>query len=408
LSPEYHGFNGQLVVEDIRGKHEVTEKVMESMLKCGFNYNEDTNGENQEGVGYTQVTMNNGRRWSASDAYLSQAAVERPNFFIRTKAQVTRILFEGKRAIGAEFVEDGKKRIVKARKEVILAAGAINSPQILLNSGIGPSDELQKLNIPVIHHLEGVGKNLQDHVFFPISHQTNLSSLHSEETLPSVISWVKDGKGPLASSIGEVVGFMKSSKAIKENLPADLEFGAAPAYFINHGLTPEKNPKNTDGITIGCVLLRPKSSGFVKLKSNNPLDTPHIQPNYFSNSEDLDLLVEAFHKIREIFKTKPISDFIQQEVFPGESTKSDEEIREYIKNELMTLYHPTSTCKMGSSSDKTSVVGSNLKIHGLKNIRIVDASVFPNIISGHTNAPVIAIAEKASDLIKKEHFTNYQ
>eukprot|EP01080_Neovahlkampfia_damariscottae_P008416 gene8416-241_t len=407
LSPKYHGFNGQLIVEDMRGKHEISEKVLQAMINSGFTPNEDTNGETAEGVGWTQSTTNNGRRWSAADAYLSQAATERQNFLIRTKAQVTRILFEGKRAIGAEFVEDGKIRIIRARKEVILSAGAINTPQILLNSGIGPSNELQKLKIPVIHNLQGVGKNLQDHIFFPVAHVTNLSSLHSEETVSSLISWVKDGKGPLASNIGEVVGFMKSSIAKKQNLPPDLEFGGAPAFFVEHGLKPERNPKGANGVTVGVVLLRPKSSGFVKLKSKNPLDAPVIQPNYFSVQQDLDLLVEGFKKIRDIFQTKPLSDFVLQEVFPGSSVKSEESIRDYIKNELMTLYHPTSTCKMGKSEDKMSVVDSKLKIHGLKNIRIVDASIFPNIISGHTHAPVVMVAEKASDLIKQEHFGSY-
>ena len=195
----------------------------------------------------------------------------------------------------------------------------------------------------------------------------------------------------MASNIGEIVGFMKSSSAKKQNLPADLEVGSAPAFFIDHGLSPERNPKGANGVTIGVVLLRPKSSGFVKLRSKNPLDKPIIQPNYFSNKEDLDLLVEGFLKIREIFKTKPLVDFVQEEVFPGSSINTQESIRDYIKNELMTLYHPTSTCKMGDSSDKSSVVDSKLKIHGLKNIRIVDASIFPNIISGHTNAPVIMV-----------------
>jgi len=251
----------------------------------------------------------------------------------------------------------------------------------------------------VVHDLEGVGNNLQDHPFISVNYETNLISLMSEESGGNVFKWAAYGKGPLTSNVGEYGSFEKSSYVPKNDINEgpDIEYIGAPAYFINHGRKVFKG----DGLCCGAVLIRPKSRGFIKLKSKNPFEHPYIQPNYFQNSDDMEVMIEAYKKIQNVFSQDTIKKYLKKEVWPEKPTKNDDDIKEFIRNTSETLYHPTSTCSMGPKDDKLSVVDENLKIHGIENLRVVDASIFPTIIGGHTHAPCIMVGEKASDLIKK-------
>jgi len=402
VSSAYHGFVGNLVIDDQRSIHESMHLLMKTLENNGIPYNADINGELQEGVSFLQTHQQNGRRWSSADGYLNSAVMERPNMFLRHSAHVTKILFEGKRAVGVEFLEGGEKRVVRATKEVILCAGTVNTPQLLMLSGIGPQDHLRQLNIPVVLNLPGVGQNLHDHVFITLSYNTSLPSLHTEETLANIWDWVKNGEGPMTSPCAEVIAFEKSSP----KLPApDIELLAGPLFYIQHGA---KIPSG-NGVTLGAILLKPKSRGSLKLKTGNPLDAPLIDPNYLAESDDLNLLIKYVKRIRKLMDSKPIKDYLHAEVHPGkQEVETDQQIEEFIRNELMTIYHPVGTCKMGPKSDYMAVVDEKLLVHGLENVRVIDASIFPNIISGHTHSATVMIAEKVSEYIKIQHYEKLQ
>jgi choline dehydrogenase len=397
INEEYHGKNGPMYISDQVEPHEITKKILESIKNLGTPSTNDINGENQEGPSVVQVHQKNGQRWSSADGYLSQSVLDRPNFSLQFNAFVTKVLFKGKQAIGVEYTQSGKTIQVFANKEVILSGGSINTPQILLLSGVGPKEELEKLSIELVHDLKGVGKNLQDHVFYTICHNTTLPSVHTEENPGTIYQWASAGKGPLTSNIGEGASFHRTSHVKATDSP-NLEYVVGPLYFINHG----KVVYPGDGTTLGPILLKPKSRGEITLASKDPTVKPIIQPNYFSDPQDLEVLVEAFHSARKIYATKPIVDHLDTELHPGKHVQSDVQIKEFIKNSLMTIYHPTSTCKMGPKSDVNAVVDEKLKIHGLTGIRVVDASIFPNVPTGHTHAPTTMVGEKASDLIKED------
>lgn len=365
-SSEYHRAGGLLNVADLQEPHPISLALVAAGQEIGLSLNNDTNGQAQEGIGLTQVTQKNGQRHSAADAFLTPIR-QRSNLAIETQAHVTRLLIEKKRVVGATYVRDGKQHEVYAQNEVILSGGAINSPQILMLSGIGPADHLQALGIPVVMDLPGVGQNLQDHlrvdVFYVAGQTASLSS---------------------SSNHAEMTGFVRT----KADLPA------ADLQLLGIVTTSEKNIF----YGISAVVLRPKSRGEIRLASTDPLAHPIIEPNYLREGEDLQLLIEGFKLARKIGQAKALDSLRQMEIEPGGWAQTDDAICAYIREKATTTFHPVGTCKMGY--DPMAVVNDRLQVHGIEGLRVVDGSIMPFITSGNTNAPIIMIAEKAADLIK--------
>jgi len=388
---EFHGTGGPLDVADLRWVHPLTRAFLEAASEAGFTRNEDFNGATQVGAGLNQVNQRRGRRWSASDAYLKPAA-GRPNLRVETRAQATSVLFEERRAVGVAYRRDGASREARASHEVILSGGAINSSQLLLLSGIGPADELRRMAIEVRADLPGVGKNLQDHLVMVVEYEcTRPITLETAENVSNFLKFRVLGRGPLTSNVGEASLFTKT----RPGAP-DMQIIFAPAYYRNHGF----NPPPGHRYSIGPTLLSPRSRGSITLRSNDPFDPPVICANYLADEADLRVLVEGLKLGRKIGQARAFAGYRGAETFPGPSVVSDESIAEKVRSTAETLYHPVGTCKMGR--DAMAVVDSQLRVHGVDGLRVVDASVMPTIISGNTNAPVAMIAEKAADMIRAD------
>jgi choline dehydrogenase len=390
---EFHGVGGPYDVADLRWVHPLTRVFLDAAAEAGFASNEDFNGATQEGAGLNQVNQRHGRRWSASDAYLNPAA-GRSNLTIETKAHATSVIFEKQRAVGVAYLRDGAAREARASREVILAGGAVNSPQLLLLSGVGPADELRKMGIAVRADLPGVGKNLQDHLVMVVEYEcTKPITLETAETIPNFLRFLALGRGPLTSNVGEASIF---TKTLKEAPSPDLQIIFAPAYYRNHGF----NPPPGHRYSIGPTLLSPHSRGSITLRSKDAFDAPIIRANYLDDVADLRVLVEGIKLARKIGEARAFAAYRRVETFPGSSVTSDEAIAEKVRSTAETLYHPVGTCKMGP--DPMAVVDSRLRVREVEGLRVADASVMPVIISGNTNAPVAMIAEKAAEMIRSE------
>lgn len=387
----FHGGEGPLSVTDLPDPNPLSEAMVRGFAECGVATTRDLNGAEQDGAAINQVTMRKGRRWSAADGYL-RPALSRPNLRVIKNALVRRIVFEGTRAVGVEFGAE-RPEIARAGREVLLCAGSIGSPQLLLLSGVGPAAHLGDLGIPLVHELPGVGENLQDHLISGvITGVTRRDTLASAESLGSVLRYLFQRRGPLSSNVAEVCAFVRT----KPGLAApDLQFHAAPGYFLNHGLGREK----IHGASIGATLIRPFSVGRLTLRSRNPADYPALDPRYLSDPRDLALLVDGFKLARRVFASSAFEGIRTVELKPGPGAQTDEEIGAAIRETCETLYHPTGTCRMGPASDKASVVDSELRVHGIDGLRVVDASIMPVIVRGNTNAPTMVIAEKAAEIL---------
>jgi choline dehydrogenase len=388
-----HGVGGPLHVADLRSINPLSPVFVEAAVEVGLSRNNDFNGPEQEGVGFYQVTQKQGRRHSAAAAFL-QPILHRPNLTVRTQTHVTRLLLDKTRVAGVALERNGNEQI-RVRREVILCGGAINSPQLLMLSGIGPADHLKALGISVIVDLPGVGQNLQDHLAVPVAYQCLRPVTLSQkgQGWRSVLQYMLFKRGPLTSNIAEAGGFVRTKPDLR--VP-DLQLLFGPAYFLNHGFT--KPPGH--GFTTGPTLLRPRSRGCITLRSPDPLEPPVIQPNYLADGADLQLLTEGIRLARRIVRAKAFDPFRGAELCPGPQAQSDEAIREHIRSTAETLYHPVGTCKMGD--DPMAVVDDRLRVRGLEGLRIADASIMPTVIGGNTNAPTMMIAEKAADMIKED------
>lgn len=391
----YHGTGGPLNVADARDPNPLSPLFVEAGVEVGIPRNDDFNGAQQEGVGLFQVTQNNGKRHSAVAAYLTPA-LQRPNLTVLTDVRVTRIICHAGEATGVEYVRDGGTVQAKVTKEVILSAGAVNSPQLLMLSGIGPADHLREHGIAVHVDLPGVGRNLQDHLSIsPVAYEcTAPITLAGVGRLRDVANYLLFKKGPLTSTVAEAAAFVKTDPGLPR---PDLEVAFLPIYVDE---SRPDDPPDQHGFTIASILLYPESRGQITLRAPDPMVDPLIDPRYLTAEKDREMVVEALKVARKIGRASSFDDYRGAEIAPGEEVQTAAEIAAYNRSAARTAWHPVGTCKMGS--DEMAVVDDRLRVRGVSGLRVVDASIMPTIIGGHTNAPVIMIAEKAADLIKDD------
>jgi len=379
---------------DIGEKHELMEAIIRAANELGIPANGDFNGGRQEGVGYYQLFTKNGWRSSSATAYL-RPAERRANLRVETGAHVTQILFEGMRAVGVRY-RKGPKEFEARAAEVILSAGAIQSPQLLQLSGIGPGELLRSSGIPVLADLPGVGENLQDHLQLrvmykctkPITTNDDLASLWGKLRIGA--KWVFFRKGPLAIGINQGGLF---TRVLPESRTPDVQFHFATLSAELAGAPPHPWP----GFTMSVCQLRPESRGSVRIRSSDPFDAPAMRPNYLAAELDRRCAIAGIRFARRLAQTGALQPYVASEYRPGEQACSDEDLLEFARNYGATIFHPSGTCKMGG--DDMAVVDPQLKVHGVQNLRVVDCSIMPTLVSGNTHAPVVMIAEKASDLI---------
>lgn len=391
---EYHGVGGPLNVADLRSVNPLSRAFVEACLESGMPANNDFNGAANEGAGLYQTTQKNGARWSTAEAYL-KPALKRPNLTVRVQTQVARVVIENGRAVGVAYLVKGQIEIARVNREVLLCGGAINSPQLLMLSGVGPAEHLREQSIEVLVDLPGVGENLQDHLAAGAIYQsTKPISLADAEKVSNVLNYLFFKKGPLTSTIAESGAFIKTRS---EMAVPDIQYHFAPAFFKNHGF----DPLPGHGFTIAPTLLHPTSRGRIRLRSNDPTVHAAIYANYFSTEEDIRSMVAGLRIAHELAHTRAFAPFVGEEADPTIATwkRSDSEVIQVLRQAAETLYHPAGTCKMGS--DAMAVVDAQLRVRGVEGLRVVDTSIMPTVVGGNTNAPTIMIAEKAADMIKQ-------
>ncbi|MEM7753837.1 MAG: choline dehydrogenase [Pseudomonadota bacterium] len=394
--PEIRGRNGPLSVSDSAVSRDCVDKYLEAAVNAGYPKNDDYNGVTQEGVGHFQLTMRNGRRCSSAVAYLGSAK-GRANLTILTECQATRLTFDGTRATGVEVIHKGRPESIRARREVILSAGALASPQLLMVSGIGDPEVLSKHGVEVRQPLKGVGQNLQDHLQARPVYKTSLSTINTE-----INSLVKQGlialhyaatrTGPMTMAASLGTAFLKTRSDLEE---PDIQFHVQP-FSASQKIN---KPHDFNAFTASVLQLQPESAGHLELRSADMRDQPAIHPNYLATKTDQDTIVEGIRIARRIARTEPVASVITDEYSPGwDMDDADyDALLDWARNTATTIYHPTGTCKMGH--DPMAVVDDRLRVHGVTGLRVADASIMPVIVSGNTNAPTIMIGEKASDLV---------
>lgn len=398
--PTFRGKDGPLTVSDIDWHHPLCEAFIEGAVQMGIPRNPDYNGTAQEGVAYAQRTIYKGRRMSAARAFLHPVR-NRKNLTVITHAHATEIILEGKRAVGIRYAAGGRggdERVVRAGKEVILAGGSYNSPQLMLLSGIGPQAELQRHGIAVKHALAGVGENLRDH-YAPrfVARVKNIETINERvrglKLVGEVAKWAFARKGVLGLSPTLIYAFWRSHPDIANS---DIQLTFTPASY-REGVQGEleKEP----GMTVASWQQRPDSKGYVRLRSADPFAKPVINPNYLAEASDRRVLLAAMKLARSLLKTKPLEPYYAYEDFPGPKVQSDDELLGAAKERGTTTFHPAGTCRMGPKTDPVAVVDDQLRVHGLEGLRVIDASIMPTMLSANLNAATMMIADKGADMV---------
>jgi choline dehydrogenase len=395
---QYHGAFGPIGLADVSYRPPLADAVIEACAEAGIPRNDDFNGARQEGAGYYQNNMRRGLRESASVGYL-RPALGRPNLTVLTKTQVVRINMTGDRAQSVTIRQDGETKTIEAGTEIILAAGAIQSPHLLLLSGIGPEDELKRHGIPVVQKLDGVGRNFHDHIDVPVIAEVRKgTALHSQytplRTVRHALRYALLRTGPLAVVTSPVGVFTRSRPEIPT---PDLQYHVALWGFLGHGAIKLK----LDAVTAAVCPMRPTSRGTIGLASADPLAPPLIDPNYLASVEDRRTILDAIRVTRGIMAQPAFKPFFEKELYPGPRSESDDDLMAFVRENADTVYHPVGSCAMGRADDPEAVVTPDLRVRGLRALRVVDASVMPRVVSGNTNLPVMMIAERAADLIRQ-------
>ncbi|MGR3468382.1 MAG: GMC family oxidoreductase [Shimia sp.] len=395
------GKDGPLSVQPSRLSRDIVDRWVDAAEAAGYRRNPDYNGEDQEGVGHFQLTMQKGRRCSSARAYLHPAR-RRRNLHILTDTQTERVTFDGRRATGIRAFRRGLATHIRARREVILSAGAIGSPQILMLSGIGDPDALKPLGIEMVAEAKGVGRNLQDHLQARPIFKTDLSTINVETNnlfkqalIAAQYALTQTGPMTMAASLG--TGFLKTDARLAT---PDIQFHIQP-FSANNAV---EGPHTFSAFTASVLQLRPESAGHLRLKSARWQDHPEIHPNYLATETDRRTIVEGIKVARRIAKHTPLAEHITEEHAPGEGVGAEDDaaILDWARETAVTIYHPTGTCKMGPDGDPTAVTDARLRVRGVAGLRVADASIMPQIVSGNTNAPAIMIGEKCSDLVKED------
>ena len=392
---EFHGTGGPLAVSDLRSKNPLSDVFLEAAGELQLGVNDDFNGARQEGMGYYQVTQRNGRRCSAAAAYLNPAR-SRSNLAIETDARCEKVIIENRRATGVRFRQGRETKTVRARREVILSAGALQSPQLLMLSGVGPAAHLKTFGVDLVIDAPGVGKNLQDHIDYSVLRRSNSPESIGFTApfvfgLPSAIGrYRNEGKGPLTSNLAEAGGFVKTEPHLGE---PDVQLIFLPTMVDDHG----RKKHLGSGYSCHVCVLRPRSRGEVRLASGDPMAAPEIDPNFLSDEDDLRRLMRGARIVFRIMEAPAFASVAGPYIYEGPDC-SDEALIADIRARSDTIYHPVGTCRMGT--DPGAVVDPQLRVRGIEGLRVADASIMPSLISGNTNAPSIMIGEKAADLIR--------
>jgi choline dehydrogenase len=390
FADRYHGSGGPMNVAEQLMHNPLTKAFVRAGQELGLPYNHDFNGAEQDGIGYYDVTQRDARRESTATGYLKPVR-KRPNLDVVTGATATRVLMSSDRAIGLEYLHGKQRKTVYVDGEVILSGGAVNSPKLLLLSGVGPAAELRDLGVEVTHDLPGVGKNFQDHMDVYLTAETAPVSYNEEDrpdrALRHGFQYLAFKTGPITACVAEAGAFFRSGDAVSS---PDIQIHCLPAYVIDHGRQRVKG----HGVTINTCNLRPRSIGRVTLQSADPLAPPAIDPNYLADPYDWDISMTAFERGRDLLNTRAYAPLIKKEHMPGQDVRSKDEIRAYIRQWSKTDYHPVGSCKMGD--DEMAVVDTELRVRGVDGLRVIDASIMPTLISGNTQAPSIMIGEKGA------------
>ncbi|MFZ5779487.1 MAG: GMC family oxidoreductase [Pseudomonadota bacterium] len=393
---EFHGVDGPLNVADQASPLAINEAFLNGAIQAGYKRNDDFNGAEQDGVGYYQVTQKDRQRWSAASAYL-RPAVERNknNVHVISNALVERIILDKDRAMGVRYVVDGRDEVARCSREIILCGGAVNSPQLLMLSGIGPADHLKSLGIRPLHDLPGVGANLQDHLDAALLQFCRTRDTYDRANqLWALYQYAAKKKGPGTSPIAESGGFVRTRPGLSA---PDIQFHFLPVLVVDHGRTRIRR----NGYSLHVCALRPESRGTIRLKSRDPKEHPLIDANYLAERSDLDTLVAGVKIGRDILAGSAFDPYRSEEFQPGSAVKADAEIEQWIRAKCETIYHPVGTCRMGPDNDPMAVVDNRCRVRGLQGLRVVDASVMPTLVGGNTNAPTIMIAERVAAFMKE-------